>query len=206
MTAKTTNGSGKVAEANGAAKNGATGAAASSAASNNRALDPAVATQINAFRARLQASVGEVVLAMANLPRYRNQSLGDVMHLIIEPMLRDRVAIAKTTAEGKPEETAGIAIWANVSDEVDAKIREQVQARVFPIRLKAEDWNSGETHWLLDVVAPTQKAATAVLANFSRVVKDKQIRIHPIVTQLVEPTLLEKMRVKPEGGKEARAA
>ena len=34
------------------------------------------------------------------------------------------------------------------------------------VRLKAEDWTSGETYWLLDVIAPSQKVATAVLANF----------------------------------------
>ncbi|GMP12490.1 toxin-activating lysine-acyltransferase [Bradyrhizobium sp. TM239] len=72
----------------------------------------------------------------------------------------------------------------SVSDEVDAKIRELIQARVFPVRLKAEDWASGETTWLLDVIAPSQKVATAVLANFKQVVKDKPVRIHPIVSQL----------------------
>jgi hemolysin-activating ACP:hemolysin acyltransferase len=102
-----------------------------------------------------------VVLAMMNLPRYRHQTLADVMHLVVEPMTRDRIAIARAGGEGKVEETAGIAIWASVSDEVDAKIREQIQARVFPLRLKAEDWNSGETTWLLDVIAPSQKVATS---------------------------------------------
>lgn len=153
--------------------------------------------QIAAFRTRLQASIGEVVLAMLNLPRYRHQSVADLLHLVVEPLTRDRIAIAKTGGEGKLEETAGIAIWASVSDEVDAKIREQVQARVFPIRLKAEDWASGETHWLLDVIAPSQKVATAVLANFKQVVKDKPVRIHPIVRQLVDPGVLEKMKKTP---------
>lgn len=162
-----------------------------------KALDPALVAQITAFKTRLQASIGEVVLAMLNLPRYRNQTLADLMHLVVEPMTRDRIAIAKAGGEGKVEETAGIAIWASVSDEVDAKIREQIQARVFPIRLKSEDWASGETTWLLDVIAPSQKVATAVLANFKQVVKDKPVRIHPIVSQLVDPAVLEKMRVKP---------
>jgi hemolysin-activating ACP:hemolysin acyltransferase len=119
-----------------------------------------------------------------------------VLHLVVEPMTHDRIAIARTAGEGKVEETAGIAIWASVSDDVDAKIREQVQARVFPIRLRAEDWASGDHHWLLDVIAPSQKVATAVLANFKQVVKDKPIRIHPIVGQLVDPAVLEKMRVR----------
>jgi cytolysin-activating lysine-acyltransferase len=175
------------------------GAPAEQGAPKDRTLDPEVLAQITAFKTRIQAGIGEVVLAMLNLPRYRNQTLADVMHLVVEPMTRDRIAIARAGGEGKIEETAGIAIWASVSEEVDAKIREQIQARVFPVRLKAEDWTSGETCWLLDVIAPSQKVATAVLANFKQVVKDKPVRIHPIVSQLVDPAVLEKMKVRPVG-------
>lgn len=67
---------------------------------------------------------------------------------------------------------------------------------MFPVRLKAEDWASGDTHWLLDVIAPSQKVATAVLANFKQVVKDKPIRVHPVVRQLVDPVVLGKMAVR----------
>ena len=171
-------------------------AAVDAAAPKERALDPAVAAQIKAFRSRLQAGIGEVVLAIANLPRYRHQTLADITHLVIEPLVRNRVAIAKSASEGRLDETAGIAIWASVSEEADARIREQIQARVFPVRLKAEDWNSGDIHWLLDIIAPSKKAATAALANFKQVIKDKPIRIHPIVTQLVDAAVLDKMRVK----------
>ena len=175
------------------------GAAAEPAAAKDRTLNPELLAQITAFKTRIQASVGEVVLAMVNLPRYRSQTLADAVHLVVEPMIRDRIAIAKSGGEGKVEETAGIAIWASVSEAVDAKIREQIQARVFPVRLKAEDWNSGETIWLLDVIASSQKVATAVLANFKQVVKDKPVRIHPIVSLLVDPAVLEKMKVRPVG-------
>jgi hemolysin-activating ACP:hemolysin acyltransferase len=207
--AKSTNG--KTAAAETPALNGIDGgAAAEPAAAKDRALNPELLAQIAAFKTRMQASIGEVVLAMMNLPRYRHQTLADVMHLVVEPMTRDRIAIAKTGAEaggeGKVEETAGIAIWASVSDAVDAKIREQIQARVFPLRLKAEDWNSGDTTWLLDVIAPSQKVATAVLANFKQVVKDKPVRIHPLVSQLVDPAVLEKMKVRPVGEAEGKTA
>jgi hemolysin-activating ACP:hemolysin acyltransferase len=182
------------------------GAPTEPAAPSDRTLDPAVLAQITAFKTRIQASIGEVVLAMLNLPRYRHQTLADVMHLVVEPMTRDRIAIARAGGEGKVEETAGIAIWASVSEAVDAKIREQIQARVFPVRLKADDWNGGETIWLLDVIAPSQKVATAVLANFRQVVKDKPVRIHPIVSQLVDPAVLEKMKVRPVGEADSKGA
>jgi cytolysin-activating lysine-acyltransferase len=38
-----------------------------------------------------------------------------------------------------------------------------------------------------------------VLANFKQVVKDKPVRIHPIVSQLVDPAVLEKMKLRPVG-------
>nr|WP_221231013.1 toxin-activating lysine-acyltransferase [Sphingobium subterraneum] len=86
-----------------------------------------------------------------------------------------------------------------VSAEVDAKIREQIKGGVFPIRLASDDWASGEALWLLDVIAPPRKVATAVLANFSQIAKGRPVAIHPVVARSVEPELLEKMKVRREG-------
>ena len=90
---------------------------------------------------------------MMNLPRYRHQTLGDLTHLVLDPMMRDRISIARRGVEGQPpvdDDIAGIAIWASVSDSVDAKITEQVKAGVFPVRLANEDWVSGDKVWLPD--------------------------------------------------------
>jgi cytolysin-activating lysine-acyltransferase len=164
------------------------------AAASERVLDPAVVAQVTAFRTRLQASLGEVVLALVSLPRYRHLPVSELLPVVIEPLTRDRIALARTGGEGRLEETAGIAIWASVSDAVDAKIREQVRAGVFPVRLTGEEWTSGETAWLLDVIAPSQRVATAVLANFRQVVQDRSVRVHPVVAQLVDPAVLERMQ------------
>ena len=64
-----------------------------------------------------------------------------------------------------------MAIWASASEAVDAKLREQIKAGVFPLRLQAEDWTSGSINWLLDVIAPNRRLATAVITNFRQVVK-----------------------------------
>lgn len=39
---------------------------------------------------------------------------------------------------------------------------------MFPIRLKAEDWQSGDINWLLDVIAPNKKTTASVIANFKQ--------------------------------------
>jgi cytolysin-activating lysine-acyltransferase len=162
-----------------------------------RAGTPAAASA--EIRGRIHAAVGQVVLALSVVPRYRHQSLADLQTLVLEPLLRDKVAIATGKPGGTGEEAAGdgglagIAFWASVSDAVDAKIREQIKGGAFPIKLKPEEWASGERVWLLDVVAPSQKMASAVLANFRQVVKQGDVRIHPIVARQVDPELLKKM-------------
>jgi hypothetical protein len=56
------------------------------------------------------------------LPRYRHQALADLTHLVLDPMMRDRIAIAHRTLDSKPlgeDDIAGIAIWASVSETVE---------------------------------------------------------------------------------------
>ena len=121
-------------------------------------LSPEMIARVDALRANIQLSVGQIVLAVINLARYRHQTIADLSHLLIEPLLRDRVAIAHRQVKGadgavKVDEAsvAGIAIWATVSDAVDAGIAEQVKAGVFPVRLGAGDWLGGDNVWLLDL-------------------------------------------------------
>lgn len=138
---------------------------------------------------------------MMMLPRYRQQSLADLQHLVLEPLVRDRVAIAYPGEGGPLADLAGVAIWASVSEEVDRAIRDQIKAGVFPIRLKPADWNSGSINWLLDVLAPNQRTTASVIANFRQLVQEGTLRLHPIVTRLVDPEVLARM-----GAEKAAAA
>ncbi len=150
-------------------------------------LDPRMIAQIMALRTRLHGVFAQVTMAMMSTPRYRHHTLAELQHLALEPMIRDRIAVASPPQkEGEPEPLpAGIAIWAKVSEEVDAKIREQIRAGAFPVRLKGEDWDSGEIAWLLDVIAPTKEQAAAVVRNFGQVVKEGKLFVHPGVTRLI---------------------
>ncbi len=151
--------------------------------------DPRMIAQIMALRTRLHGVFAQATMAMMSTPRYRHHTLAELQHLALEPMIRDRIAVASPPQkEGEPEPLpAGIAIWAKVSEEVDAKIREQIRAGAFPVRLKGEDWDSGEIAWLLDVIAPTKEQAAAVVRNFGQVVKEGKLFVHPSISaQLAE--------------------
>ncbi len=146
-------------------------------------------------RSQVPPRFGKIVMAMMGLPRYRHQTLADLQPLVLEPLIRDRIAIAhpKGTDRTALVDIAGFAIWASVSEEVDLKIREQIKTGTFPIRLKPEDWQSGDINWLLDVIAPDRKATGQVIANFRQVVKEGDLRILPQVVRLVDAEMREKM-------------
>ena len=172
----------------------------------NPQLDPEVAKKLAAVRSQVRESFGKIVMALMMTPRYRNQTLGDLQHLVLEPLIRDRVAIAypSNVEESALADMAGFAIWASVSEEVDARVREQVANGVFPIRLKPEEWNSGKINWLFDVVAGDTRAITNVIANFKQVVKEGSLRLHPLIARLVDEETLKKMGAEKIGN--ARAA
>ncbi|MGF1456661.1 MAG: toxin-activating lysine-acyltransferase [Alphaproteobacteria bacterium] len=158
-------------------------------------IDPEMAAKISALRSTIRENFGKAVMALMMVPRYRSQMLVDLQHLVLDPMLQDRLAIAYPgkTDQSAATDMSGFAIWASVSEEVDARIREQIANGVFPIRLKPEDWNSGQINWLLDVVAPDRTTVSAVIANFRQVVKDGELRLHPLITRLVDAETLQKM-------------
>jgi cytolysin-activating lysine-acyltransferase len=161
-------------------------------------MEPADPKKAEEARFRIQAAVGQVVLALSSTPRYRQLPFSELQALVLDPLLRDRVALASPRAEDGTAATsgiAGIAFWASVSPEVDSKIREQITAGTFPVRLKSEDWASGEQIWLLDIIAPSQKAASSVLVNFQQIAKTGDVRLHPMVTRQVDPQILKQMNV-----------
>jgi len=157
-------------------------------------LKPEMIEKMAALRSQLRETFGKLVMAVMALPRYRHLSLADLQPVLLDPMIRDRLAIAQPRAADAAglADLAGFAIWASVSEAVDAKIREQIKAGVWPVRLAPEDWTSGEINWLLDVIAPDRKVTGQVLANFRQVVKGGELRLHPLVTKMVEPEVLEK--------------
>ena len=164
-------------------------------------LSPAMIAEVGALRTHIQLSVGQIVLAVMNLARYRHLPLAELSPLLIEPLLRDRVAIAQKSARAADgaarvdeDVIAGIAIWASVSDGVDARITGQVRAGVFPVRLAPGDWTSGDIVWLLDVIAADARQATSVLANFRQLAGERVVKIHPLVGRLIEPEALARLQ------------
>jgi cytolysin-activating lysine-acyltransferase len=164
-----------------------------------------LAPHIAKVRAHVRESFGKIAMAMMLLPRYRNQTLADLQHIVLDPLIRDRVAMAYSgnQDDNSLADVAGMAIWASVNEEADARIRDQIRAGSFPVRLKPEDWNSGDINWLLDVIAPDAKTTTAVLSNFGKVIKSGNLRLHPLIGKLVDEETLKKLGAEKMGASSA---
>lgn len=175
-------------------------------------VDPKdLAQQINRARDMVLARFAQVTMSFIGVPRYAHQSIKDLQQLAMVPLMRERIAIATVAPandDGAKPAGAGsltnplieIALWTNVSEEVDAKIRDQAAAGIFPVKLNAEDWTSGDIVWLLDVIAPSQKLSAQVLASFKQVLaeklpdrKSKDVKLHPIIKKMIGDEVLAKM-------------
>lgn len=163
-------------------------------------LDPDVAAKIASLRSHVRESFGKVVMAMMMLPRYRHQTLADLQHLVLEPLIRDRIAIAQRSGDDvTAQDIAGVAIWASLSDEAEGRLRDQIKGGTWPVRLKSEDWTSGQNNWLIDVIASDKAATASVIANFGKVAKEGSLKLHPLITRLVDEETLKKMGAQKGG-------
>ena len=156
-------------------------------------------------QARFHELFGMVSIVAMHAPHYQQIPFGEIGRLLGEPLKRNRVALAFQANDEPPHRRslAGVAIWASVSEAVDASIRAQIADGVFPVRLAPDDWASGEINWLLDVIAPSRDAGTKVLANLSQVITGPTLHIHPVVRRLVDVGALEKIGLVSSGGRQA---
>lgn len=111
------------------------------------------------------------VLARSSL--YRHYTLADLEWLVIPPLRLGQCAILKADTPGL-HVAAAIALWASVSPEVDLRLSQNLAG---PIKLRPDEWRSGETLWLIDVVG-SPSAATQLLSRLqSNAFKDRQVKV-----------------------------
>lgn len=70
------------------------------------------------------------------------------------------------------------------------------------MRFKPGDWQPGSVNRLLDIIARNREATGRVIANAKQVVKKGNLRLHPIVTRLLDAEVLKKMGAEKSGGPE----
>ena len=102
------------------------------------------------YAIRQSLSFAQIVTVLMRSPRYRHYTLGDLEWLVIPPLLAGQCSVvgfkSKQNVISVP---VAAALWASVSAEVDKKLSENLHV---PIRLRPDEWRSGDILWLIDVV------------------------------------------------------
>ena len=99
---------------------------------------------------RQSVAFAQIVTVLMRSPRYRHYTLGDLEWLVVPALATGqwRVLGAQSKQNGVSIPVA-VALWARVSPEVDKKLSENLHV---PIRLRPDEWKSGDILWLVDAV------------------------------------------------------
>lgn len=150
--------------------------------------------QIQAFRSKMMsASFGEIIALLMRSPHYRQYSLADLEWLLIPPLMTNQFLVVEAqlkapdvkgdgqennlkSGELEPAEVpskpatmgarvpVGMALWAKVSPKVDEKLSSNLDT---PIKLRPDDWRSGEINWLIEIVGD-QKIMQSLYAKLKK--------------------------------------
>ncbi len=113
-----------------------------------KSLDPA---QVGAALSKLfAASIGDIVVVLSRSPAHKHYSLADIEWMVLPPVATGQFHV-REAADKERGFRAPIAVvtWALVSEEVDRRLQEQA-GRL--LRLRPDEWKSGEIGWLIDAV------------------------------------------------------
>ncbi len=120
----------------------------------------------------LAASFGEVVSVLMKSPNHKYLNLADLEWKIAPAILTNQFCVAsnKPSEQHEIQTPLGVALWASVSDDVDERLTKELDR---PLKLRPEEWMSGENKWLIDLIAP-QPVASSLFDQLRSTVFAKQ--------------------------------
>ncbi len=123
----------------------------------------------------VSASFGEIVSVLMRSEHYRSYTLQDLEWLVVPAVLSNQFLLAEARAKGNGfTAPVGVVLWANVSPEVDQRLTANIAQ---PIRLKPEDWRSGNIPWLVDAVGPPKLIGSMLQQLHTKVFKGRQVKV-----------------------------
>ena len=107
-------------------------------------------------------ALAQIVMMMLRSPNYRHYSLSDLEWLVLPPLMLGQIAMAGNRPDPNGADLPlAVMFWAKVSPEVDMRICSNLSA---PIRLRPDEWRSGEILWLADMLGD-MSAGHALIKN-----------------------------------------
>ncbi len=137
----------------------------------------------------ISASIGDIAVLFSRSPKYKHYSLADIEWLVLPAVFSGQFFIAEAShAETGHRAPVAVITWARVSTEVDERLTENVGNQ---LRLRPDEWTSGNIRWLIDAVGDPQTIGSALKALLDGPFKDRDTKVatadgegRPIITSL----------------------
>lgn len=157
------------------AANGMANAASTAAPADTPVLSAEELKKRAAASKLVSASFGEIVSVLMRSEHYRSYTLQDLEWLVVPAVLSNQFLLAEARAKGNGfTAPVGVVLWAQVSPEVDQRLTASVAQ---PIRLKPEDWRSGNIPWLVDAVGPPKLIGGMLQQLHTKVFKGQSVKV-----------------------------
>jgi hemolysin-activating ACP:hemolysin acyltransferase len=148
-------------------------AAASEATAGGPASEEARRRAAAAVRHSL--AFAQIVSILMHSPRYRHYTLGDLEWLVLPPLLTGQCSVAEAKSkENGASVPVAVALWASVSADVDRRLSENLNT---PIRLRPDEWRSGDILWLIDAVGDRRVVPGLLKQLADNTLKGREIKV-----------------------------
>ena len=148
-------------------------AAASEATAGGPASEEARRRAAAAVRHSL--AFAQIVSILMHSPRYRHYTLGDLEWLVLPPLLTGQCSVAEAKSkENGASVPVAVALWASVSADVDRRLTENLNT---PIRLRPDEWRSGDILWLIDAVGDRRVVPGLLKQLADNTLKGREIKV-----------------------------
>jgi cytolysin-activating lysine-acyltransferase len=125
-----------------------------------------------------QIALAQIVTLMLQSPTHRHLSLSDLDGMILPALRLGQIAVADTQVDqsGNRQPVAAI-LWASVSPEIDEKISSNLSA---PIRLRPNEWRSGNILWITDIIGDLNAGHTLVRNVLNTTLARRTVRVRSL--------------------------
>jgi hemolysin-activating ACP:hemolysin acyltransferase len=120
--------------------------------------------EASAASKNILAAFGEITSILMRSPQHKHHSLADLEWLVVPAVMTGQFTIAEAHSKANGLTVpVGMVFWASLSDEVEKRLSESLDV---PLRLKPEEWKSGNNLWLVEAIGD-QKVTQAILKRLA---------------------------------------
>jgi len=128
-----------------------------------------------AIAIRQSVAFAQIISVLMRSPHYKHYTLSDLEWLVLPPLMTGQFSVVEASAEQNgPRFPAAVVLWASVSPEVDKRLSENLTA---PMRLRPDEWRSGEILWLVDAVGDSRVVPEVLKRLQQSVFKERQLKL-----------------------------